>query len=202
MLAIASAFGLYFVSRHWKVKTLAQRCANGAWWSIFTLLLVGCSLFPAFGVTGSIASIQTREPTLDGLEFLHQIHPSEWEAIQWLNGIEGTPVILEAADGAYTQYGRVSECTGLPTVIGWPSHEWQWRPSAFETINTRKEDVDFIYRSMDTKQANKLLNKYNVSYVYVGYLEHSKYEAKSLEKFANFMDTAFHQEEVTIYRMR
>jgi len=47
-----------------------------------------------------------------------------------------------------------------------------------------------------------LLEKYDVTYVYVGYLERLEYGDEVGESFADFMDVVFENEGVTIYEVR
>jgi uncharacterized membrane protein len=69
--------------------------------------------------------------TLDAIAWLEQTpeYKGDLAAIEWL--MENTPrdaVILEApSSGAYTPSGRVSAMSGRRTMVGWPSHENQWR---------------------------------------------------------------------------
>jgi uncharacterized membrane protein len=51
-------------------------------------------------------------------------------------------------------------------------------------------------------QTQELLDKYNISYVYVGPLERERYSPQGLNKFARLMDVAFQQDDVTIYQRR
>ena len=45
------------------------------------------------------------------------------------------------------------------------------------------------------------MDKYDVEYVYVGHLEKEAYGEVGLAKFATFMDVAYQNDSVTIYRM-
>jgi uncharacterized membrane protein len=131
----------------------------------------------------------------------------EYEAIEWLNeNVSGLPVILEAFGGDFSDSARISSRTGLPTVIGWLSHELQWRgrPSldgSGTPFTERPEEVETIYTTMDVQAARSLLDKYDVEYVYVGRLERETYGEGGLEKFREFMTPVFENEGVTIYRM-
>jgi len=49
--------------------------------------------------------------------------------------------------------------------------------------------------------ATSLLRKYEVEYVYVGWLERQKYGEEGLVKFGEFMVPVFENGGVTIYRM-
>ena len=51
-------------------------------------------------------------------------------------------VIVEASkpDASYTDYARISTYSGLPTVLGWPMHEAQWR-GTYDPQGTRQDDI-------------------------------------------------------------
>ena len=81
---------------------------------------------------------------------------------------------LEANGDSYTEYERVSAMTGLPTVLGWYVHEWLWRNDVAD-LNTKSGDIELIYTSQDEKQVKELVEKYDVSYIFVGSCEKNKY---------------------------
>ncbi|WP_281532721.1 DUF2298 domain-containing protein [Anaerocolumna aminovalerica] len=115
---------------------------------------------------------------LDAAEFLNSADNQEdYRAINWLNNnIKGTPVILEAHGDSYTDYGRVSVFTGLPTVLGWYVHEWLWRGDT-DIVNKRAADIETIYTSTDQELVQTLIDKYEIEYIYVGKLERVKYNS-------------------------
>ncbi len=109
-------------------------------------------------------------PTLDGLAYMDAWYPGDYEAIQWLNeNVGGTPVILEDSCGGYQWCGRVSIYTGLPSVLGWDSHESQQRYP--DEVYTRLQDVKTMYTTSDPAQMLELLHKYDVTYIYLGECE-------------------------------
>src|SRR3970282_2034274 len=61
--------------------------------------------------------------TLDGTSYLAAENPADLAAITWINESLPTGVIAEAIGGSYSQYGRISAHTGLPTVLGWGGQE-------------------------------------------------------------------------------
>jgi uncharacterized membrane protein len=89
----------------------------------------------------------------------------------------------------------------LPTILGSPHHELQWRGSAGDWAE-REHDINLIYESLDIGQVETLLEKYDVTYVYVGDLERQQYGERVGEKFVHFMDVVFENEGVTIYQVR
>ena len=86
-------------------------------------------------------------------------------------------------------------------MLGWAGHENQWRGS-YEIPSAREPDIETIYNTLDPQTAMALLDKYNITFVYVGPLERSAYDPRALEKFAQFMDLVYQNEGVKIYKVR
>ena len=126
---------------------------------------------------------------------------SDYEAVMWLNeNIKGRPVIVEAQGDSYTDYGRISANTGLPTILGWTVHEWLWRGS-YDIPAPRIEDVRLIYESDDLDETKALLEKYDVEYVYLGNLEREKYPNINDSKFESLGDVIFETRQTRIYKI-
>lgn len=194
-LAIASAFSLYYFCR--------QRLAGWRWlwWGAVALLLASSFFYVPAALT-SRSDAFTVPPTLNGLAFLERANPAEKAAVDWLNHeVKGSPVIVEAVGRDYSDYGRISSYTGLPAVLGWFEHEWQWRGNP-SYLRNRERDVDLIYRSSDVDEVQRLLDKYGASFLYVGSLERTKYGEESVSKFARFLEVAFQQDEEIIYKVK
>ena len=128
--------------------------------------------------------------TMDGTKFLDSYHIGvngtvtsidDYKLINWLNeNALNNDVILETYGSSYTYSCRISSFTGLATPLGWITHEWLWRSknSSLEfpsEIQDREDDIDKIYTSTDTKEVKKLINKYKIKYIIVGYSERDKY---------------------------
>jgi len=204
LFAIAAAFSLYYLHSHWRVSSTAGGMARAAWWGVLTLLVIGAILYP-LTATPNRTSGFSADLTLNGMAYIERSNPPEAEAIAWLNSeVKGAPVIVEAAGNSYTMYGRVAALTGLPTVLGWEEvHEKVWRLDCIECdFTTRRDDVGLIYQSTSLEQVKALFDKYDVGYVYVGDLERYKYGAGLEQRFSSFMDVAFANEGVTIYKVR
>lgn len=201
LLALAAAYAVYRVGqarRRWPVL---------AFQGVMSLLILGSLVYPALAPLNKTDNF-SREPTLDGSAWAAQQHPDDYAGIMWLREhAAGGAVVLEAPGpinsqyGAYNYTGRVSALTGLPTLLGWGNHEHQWRGN-YEEAGRREPDIDVLYNSVDPQQALTLLDKYDISYVYVGPLERQRYNEAGLAKFARFMDVAFEQGQVTIYQRR
>jgi uncharacterized membrane protein len=200
LMAVSSAFAIYWLGRH--------TAAGRGWLSpifraAFWLLLALGMVYPVLGNAARVGNFQP-EPTLDGTAYLAAAQPSDYAAIAWLNeNVEGAPVILEQPGGPYASYvyeGRVSALTGLPTLLGWPGHESQWRGS-YEVQAERAPVIETIYKTLDPDAAASLLDEYGVTYVFVGPAERSLYDPRALQKFARFMRVVYENEGVTIYKM-
>ncbi len=200
-MAIASAFGLYWVASRWRPMALVGKLARASWWVVCVVLIASSLLYP-IAATISFIHHETYEPTLNGLAFLEKWEPSEYEAIEWLNReVDGAPVIVEASKDEGFEAFRISSRTGLPTILGSPGKERLWRGSDI-LFRGRVEDIDRIYQSDDISEVRKLLEKYDVTYIYVGAREQWQYGNDVGKNFASFMDVAFGNEGVTIYKVR
>ena len=207
LMAIASAFGLYWLGRR-PTADEGQRRHSGlrtAFQVSFWLLFAAGMVYPVLG-NYSRAGQFDHEPTLDGTAYLAESQADDYAATAWLNEHVGdAPTILEApgsGGSSYVYEGRVSALTGLPTLLGWAGHESQWRGS-YAVQSEREPDIETMYGDVsDVEGTRALLAEYGVSYVYVGPLERSRYDPRALQKFARFMDIAYENEGVTIYRTR
>ncbi len=183
----------------------------------YVVLLAVALLFPVYAVRSRAdeyrgparaadGTPRERQPaTLDGLAWLARHNPLEYEALQWLLAeVEARggppPVVLEAVGGQYSGFGRVSANTGLPTLLGWPGHEWQWRGSDHPEPGRREPIVEQIYTARDLSLVSFLLDEFDVAFIYVGDLERDKYGPAGMQKFADALPVAFSNERVTIYR--
>jgi uncharacterized membrane protein len=185
------------------------------WWRWLWALALGLFLlagliYPFFGPyekTGHYA----QRVGLDGSSWLRDGGltgagmPDDYQAIQWLKGkIAADPAfakpILETSGPDWMDYSRISTFTGMPTLLGWPGHENQWRAGkglaradTFDCGLTlakyglrppqvgpsqqkdepycRLQLVDFLYTTDNVQLAQTLLHTAGIQYVYVGNLE-------------------------------
>lgn len=128
---------------------------------------------------------------LDATAYLENVFSQDASAIRWLDeNVEGQPIVLEANGDSYSDYARVSAMTGLPTVLGWYVHEWLWRGDTQE-LNVRSAEIEQIYTSQDLTTVTELLEKYQISYIFVG--------SKEREKYAALNDTVLQQTGQIVY---
>jgi uncharacterized membrane protein len=136
--------------------------------------------------------------TLDGAAYLEVSRGADLEAIEWINRSLSTGVVAEAIGGSYSDYGRVSAHTGLPTVLGWGGHEVQWRGDAAPQ-GSRQSDIQRLYETNSWPEAAALMDQYDIEYVYVGPLETATYLRLDERKFSAFLDKVYENGEVRIY---
>ncbi|HHV10334.1 MAG TPA: hypothetical protein GXX75_08675 [Clostridiales bacterium] len=128
---------------------------------------------------------------LDATAFMETTMPDDDLAINWLNeNVTGMPVVLEAPGDSYTDYERVSVMTGLPTILGWHTHEWLWK-GELSLLDARTSDIEKIYTGTDEGYIRSLLDKYQVSYIYVGKLEQDKYTTINHEMLKSLGEVVF-----------
>ncbi len=171
---------------------------RGAWLVALVVLLFGSSIFFVEGTSvrvadrtqwGALAPAQPLRsvPSLDGFGYMRTWYPGDAAAITWINHhISGAPTILEASGNVYQWYSRVSIYTGLPTVVGWSSHETQQRyPN--EIYARYPSDISAMYTlgSRNSDMVLSLLHQYHVRFVYVGQLECLTYVAHDPDPTAN-----------------
>ena len=103
--------------------------------------------------------------------------------------------------GYRVETSRISGATGLPTILGWPGHESQWRGGS-EEQEGRPEDLEMLYTSTDTDEVRSVIQKYNVSYVFLGPVERETYSELAVAELDELFEPVFEQGDVVIYRVR
>ena len=130
----------------------------------------------------------------------------DYQAIGWLqDNVVGSPVVLEAHDAQYRWNSRISDYTGLPTVIGWPWHQIQQRMKYYPEVHKRAAHVKEMYSTMDIERTLELLKRYDVEYVVVGQLEQAYYATLTFGKFDRMVQqelatVVYENEGTMIYR--
>jgi len=217
IFSLVSAYMLWFLGSqglpHWR-----WNWARRSWLVVAALLISSSLIYTVFGTRARVDDRFNDTPaTLDGSAFMNQaVHfekgqPLElkWdqEAIRWLqDNVEGSPVVLEAHGEQYRWTARISNYTGLPTVLGWPWHQQQQRrPYGFE-IGDRASQIKEMYASTDLARTQELLRQHNVKYIVVGELERIYYGQEGLDKFSVLADTGmlsrvFENRGVSIYQV-
>jgi YYY domain-containing protein len=180
-------------------------------WSVALLVFfLAGMVYPIVGSYQRTNHYMQRTNSLDGLNYLQSYDPGDYTAIKWLNSnVQGSPVIVEAFNpqGDYSDYGRISAFTGLPTLMGWAGHEYQWRVNwlnnAYNAADFygRGADISAIYTNTNPEIVLSLMKRYNARYIYVGSLEKTTYPQANLNRFSGFMQTVYSANGVTIYQV-
>ena len=203
--AVAGAFGLAYVCRDWRLPKLSLRPGPLAW-SAATIALVAAALVYPVIATANRTNGLKGTLTLNGLAYFQRAFPADYAAATWLSAnATGTPVELEAEGGELAgdfsaQGARISELTGLPTVLGWMQHE-QVHYGVVAPLQQRSQDIRTIYTTPDPIVAHSLLQRYDVTYVVVGDLERRVYGSAGLGKFAQMGAAVYRGPGITIYDM-
>jgi len=187
-----------------------QRGAFGRWArpakGVFILAVLAALFTTVTAARGAVSRhfAAYSGPSLDGLRYLAESRPGEYRAALWLRrSIKGTPVILEAQGDPYQDFSRISMLTGLPTVLGWEHHVKQRGNPESEVIE-RREAVRRIYSAREPAPVERLLRRYHVGYVYVGWLERKTYPTEGLRKFdraKDLFELAYENREAKVYRV-
>ncbi len=218
LLAAASAFAVYYWLSTIRGRTSWRATFSYAWAAAFVLLLIGSLYYP-------LAAAKTKPDTpyagrtLDGLSFVQQNRPAEYDAIAWLKQNAPPDAAIVEAVGEWSDWGLVSRSTGLPTIVNWLGHQKQWR-GGWEIFDADKPDVsralrdkyfddrtaevERIYTTLDPAEAQVILYKYDIDYVYIGQRERDKYGMEGIPKFDAIADAVFADPngEAIIYRVR
>jgi len=218
LLSITCGAALYFIYEGFRSavrvsgwQSWLRRGGQVLWSAILLLLLLAGMVYPIVGSYQRTNHYMQRTNSLDGLNYLQSYDPSDYAAIRWLNShVQGSPVIVEAFNplgGDYSDYGRISAFTGLPTLMGWVGHEYQWRVNwlnnAYNAADfyRRGADINAIYTNTNPNTVLSLMNQCNAHYLYVGPLEKTTYPRANLNRFSTFMQTIYSANGVTIYRV-
>ena len=199
LLAAVSGFSLYYWLKSRQTAVGWRKSLLTLWAAGAVVLVIGGLYYPPAATVTKTANFSSG-PTLDGLAFVERKSPAEYEAIEIVKRLPRDSAILEAV-GEWFDAGLVSRSSGVPTVFNWPGHQVQWRGNSV-LFDGRAQDVATIYNTLDPLEAQNLLAKYDVNYVYIGPRERSQYDGPGLDKFPDFMDVVFQQDDVAIYEVR
>ena len=208
MLGIVSTYIYFRIRLAWQNRR--KPLSTTLYTFFFLILFFLVAIYPYFAIKSYYGGLKNYIG-LDGLKWLANEFSDDYQAILWIrknircSDISGTdctnqPVIVEANGDSYTDYARVSAYTGLPTIVGWPVHEWLWRGS-YDEAGKRIPEVAAIYESEDQSYTNDILKKYKVEYIFLGSLEREKYPNLSEEKLNGLGKVVFESGETKIYKV-
>jgi uncharacterized membrane protein len=200
LLAVSGAFSAWWVLRSVALPSTTLQVARGAALGLATLCVAGGLLYPLGATLSRTGGLGGAERTLDGTRFTLGESGDEHNAIEYLRGRAGLGErIVEAAGDPYSQAGRVSARTGIATVLGWDGHEVQWGRDG-TLLAQRRADVDRVYTTPSLEEALSILQKYDVTYVFIGGVERNQYPPEALLKFESALVAVFRSGDTVIYR--
>lgn len=173
-----------------------SRIRNRAVIAVAVFLIAASTVHPvftSFTMPNSDYMGSTEELTLDGMKWVEEQHPEEYEAIKWLDNRSG--IVLEAPGEAYQYSSRVSTFTGLPTLVGWKPHEVMWGRE-WSNISERERAAQDIYLNASYES----IKEYNVNYIFVGEVEHQRYGHIRLHQSEN-LTQVYKDGRLVIYRV-
>ncbi len=195
------AFVIFYLSSGYiVVRTLAfsKGTRRFVFSSIYLVCLMGVFIYPWVSTKSYYAELKVYKG-LSGDAWLMNSHRDYYRAIKYLNSLDKTSNIVEAAGDSYTEYNLVSSYTGLPTINGWFVHEWLWRgDSTFPQI--RNDEITTIYSTESFDESMSLLDKYGVDYIILGPNEREKYVVNE-NLFTVIGNQVFESGEVSIYQV-
>lgn len=203
--SIAAAYAVW--------SLLAERAESEMRAGIRAAFAVGIAVSIALGLVYPVFAITSRalgesgrlrgnlaDLTLDGGISMAQGR-DEYNAIQCLarHATSDRDVVAEATRErlAYRgDYGRVSALTGIPTLLGWDNHQGQWRGNTFPAANTltyvvdgerrvetRAQAIATLYNTTDPREALGVIERYGITYIFVGVTERRDFAPEGLAKF-------------------
>ena len=194
-----------FYYQAWMLWSLAAAFASvvllrkGSWFSRIVIVL-----FIVMGLAYSVMAFPDKTNnfdfgtgfTLDASAYWELYQPEEAAAIDWLS-VQEAGTVAEAVGGQYSSYARVATLSGQATVLGWPGHEGQWR-GGYTEVGNREADIRTLYETADWETALRIIQQYDIRYIFIGSLENSTY-AVNPGKFEQFFDLGFEQGSVQIF---
>lgn len=190
--SLVAAFSVAWLLQN--LRSLLSRIGVGV---LFSLVIFAGLLYPTIGL---MTKTNNFKPTfgydLDDFSRIQRENPDDAAAIAYLRTLpEG--VVAEAIGGSYSYYARVSAFTGYPTVLGWPGHEAQWRGN-YLLHGTRETDIETLYTTANWVEAQAIIEKYDIRYIFIGNLERVSMPVNE-EKFFLYLQPIFQQGGTAIY---
>lgn len=189
--SIAAAFGTVILLQN------LRGLWNVLWRVMLFIILVAGLVYPVLALPNKTNNFNPPfDLTLDSASYLDRSSPEDAAVIRYLQ-TSPLGVVAEAVGGSYSGYARIATHSGMPTVIGWPWHEFQWRGSWY-AHGTREADIKTLYETPEWDATKAILEKYDITYVVVGFLERTTYQVNEA-KFQRNLVVLFQAGSTVIY---
>lgn len=161
---------------------------------IICVLVYGSSLL--YGPAAAISrSREGQSPGLDSLAYLYQHDPGQAATLDWVRThLNPSNTVLEAVGPPYTRANFLSAASGIPTLLGWPAHQCQFRGDPNECralgetqeIAERRSAVELIYREGANEQIRSFALSWGITHVYLGLEERRQFGSNIAERFTSW----------------
>ena len=177
---------------------LLRRAPLGRWLRVAAVVAL---LIPGLPHLVGMAASSAAAPT-HGLEGLRWMAHGDRAAVAYLRGSKPGTTLVEAVGGAYTDYGRLSAASGVPTILGWANHELVWRGSRIgPEVDRRRRLVERIYTCGDPRQIRRLADQEGFDLIAVGDMERTKYPALDEEALRDAGEVVFERGDTYVVDM-
>lgn len=189
--SLAAAFGTAVLLRN------LRGVWSAAWRILLGLVLFVGLIYPVLAFLNKTSNFHPSNGySLDASAHLDIYNPEDAAAIRYLQSAP-LGVVAEAIGGSYSNYARIATYTGLPTVLGWPWHEFQWRGNG-DAHGSRESDIKTLYEVPDWETAQAIIDRYQIRYIVVGGLERTTYNVSEI-KFQQHLAALFQAGSTVIY---
>lgn len=172
--SLAAAFGTAVLLRN------LRGVWSAAWRILLGLVLFVGLIYPVLAFLNKTSNFHPNNGySLDASAHLDLYSPEDAAAIRYLQSAP-LGVVAEAIGGSYSNYARIATYTGLPTVLGWPWHEFQWRGN-WDAHGSREPDIKTLYETPDWETAQAIIDRYQIRYIVVGGLERTTYNVSEIK---------------------
>ncbi len=171
------------------------------------LAVVGWTALGSWSILSTKTSGFENRPTLNGLAYAfpenrgtghRAMSEDDARALLWLLDLQRFDydpdrVILEYSGNPYSNDGRVSTFSGIPTLMAVANHEGIWNRKKKEAMtekDRRKRVVQSIYSSPDFTESKRLMEEFGVTHVFFGTIERNKYGDNAKQRFDKYMEVA------------
>ncbi len=196
VFSLASSFAIYTLlfDMSARIQRTVFRVTSGV---VVAVVILAGLWFPVYGIydrmfleSGRARSENPAPLSMDGGS--QMISSSDYEAITcWMGQLgDRVPVVVEALGGAYNpSFGRVAAISGVPSLLGWENHERQWRGSTYDAaVGTRATDIPNLYTDMRWEEAQAIIQRYDIEYIFFGSSERQQYGSAGEEKFIEYLE--------------
>ncbi|OGC48273.1 hypothetical protein A2W32_03595 [candidate division WWE3 bacterium RBG_16_37_10] len=178
---------------------------------ILLVMLLILAYYPVYAVKQSMIDGKKYTGLNYGLNWMEKKYPNDYSAILFMEQYykktayaEGRqqPVIIEAVGESYQDGNFYSTFLGWPTILGWPGHEWTWRNNV-EEIDSRRKEVDQIYKSNDEEIISEILDKYDITYIFIGDFERIRYSFDlNIQTIEKLTEIVYQNDSVSVYKVK